>query len=163
MGLFSWLFGDNDKNPRGIPHLGKIEVEVYARPDGHGGFDWSHSVKTHGHSNGHKIKVPRGEGYRIKFDLDDYTNLNIRFDASKPFFCKDGTGDPCPSSITTPQILVDSCEDDTLVVIDWNYGNQEQELRYQLNFVTDIGTAVKPYDPIITNGGGGVQPGSGIA
>jgi len=164
MGLFSWLFGNgNGKNPRGIPHLGKIDVEVYARPNGSGGVQWSHSVKSHGHSNGNKIKVPKGEGYRIKFDLDDYTDLNIRFDASGPFFCKEGTVDPCPSSITTQQILVDSCEDDTLVVIDWNFGDEEQELRYQLNFVTDIGGPVPPYDPIITNGGGGVPPGSGIS
>jgi hypothetical protein len=162
MGLFSWLFGNNNGRA-GIPHLGRIDVEVYARPDGAGGVTWSHSVKSHGHSNGNKIKAPRGEGYRIKFDLDDYTDLHVRFDASKPFFCKEGTTNPCPDSISTPQVLVDSCEDDTLVVIDWNYGAQEQELRYQLNFVTDIGKPIDPYDPIIINGGGGVQPGTGIA
>jgi hypothetical protein len=163
MGLFSWLFGNNNNPRAGFPHLGRIDVEVYARPNGSGGVAWSHSVKSHGHSNGNKIKAPRGEGYRIKFDLDDYTDLHVRFDASKPFFCKEGTANPCPDSISTQQVLVDSCEDDTLVVIDWNYGDQEQELRYQLNFVTDVGAPIDPYDPIIINGGGGVQPGSGIA
>ena len=62
------------------------------------------------------------------------------------------------SSITTPQILVESCEEDELVVIDWNYGPNDQELRYQLNFVTDLGAPIDPYDPIIINGGGGGKP-----
>ena len=159
MGFFSWLFGSNA--PSRFPHLGKIEVEVYAKDNGSGGVEWSHKVKTTGHSNGNKIKAPKGEGYWITFDLDDHTDLNIRFDASAPFFCKDGTVDPCPSSITTPQVLVDSCEEDELVVIDWNFNEHEQELRYQLNFVTDIGAPIEPYEPIIINGGGGVRPGSG--
>ncbi len=152
--------GGNNNLER-IPHLGSIDVEVYAKPNGKGGVDWSHMVKSHGHSNGNKIHAPKGGGYRIKFDLDNFTDLKVRFDASRPFFCKEGTVDPCPDNISTRQILVDSCEDDTLIVIDWNYGEHEQELRYQLNFVTDIGTPVDPYDPIIINGGGGVQPGIG--
>lgn len=158
MSLQSWLnnlFGNSA--PSGMPHLGKIDVEVLAKPDGSGGVEWSHTVKTHGHSHGNKIKAPRGQGYRIKFDLDDYTNLKIRFNAAAPFFCKQGTVDPCPNSISTPQILVDSCEDDTLVVIDWNYG-AAQELRYQLNFVTNVGAPIPPYDPIIINDGGGGEP-----
>lgn len=158
MSLLSWLnglFGNNATH--GMPHLGKIDVEVIARDNGSGGIAWSHTVRSTGHSNGNKIKVPRGEGYRIKFDLDDYTGRHIRFDASAPFFCKEGIADPCPSSISTPQVLVDSCEDDTLVVIDWNYGD-EQELRYQLNFVTNVGAPIPPYDPIIINSGGGGEP-----
>ena len=43
-------------------------------------------------------------------------------------------------------------------MIDWNYGPNDQELRYQLNFVTDLGAPIDPYDPIIINGGGGVKP-----
>lgn len=160
MGLFSWLFGGGSSRP-GFPHLGNIKVEIIARDNGSGGVEWSHEVKSNGHSQGKKIKAPKGEGYRITFDLDDYTDLNIRFDASQPFFCKQGTADPCPSSITTPQIMVDSCEDGELVVIDWNYNENEEELRYQLNFVTDIGGPIAPYDPIIVNGGGGVRPGGG--
>lgn len=156
MGLFSWLFGTSSSS--NLPHLGKIEVEVLAEDNGSGGVKWSHTVKSYGHSNGNKIKVPKGEGYRITFDLDDYTDLNIRFDASGPFYCKEGTVDPCPSSITTQQILVESCEEDELVVIDWNFGPNEQELRYQLNFVTNIGGPIDPYDPIIINGGGGIKP-----
>ena len=158
MGLFSWL--NKKKPPKGIPHLGKIEVEVTAKLDASGNVKWSHEVKSPGHSSGNKIKAPKGEGYWIIFDLDDYTGRHIRFDASAPFFCKDGTGDPCPSSITSDQILVESCAEDELVVIDWNYGSAEQELRYQLNFTTDIGGYIPPYDPIIINGGGGVAPGS---
>jgi hypothetical protein len=160
MGLFSWLFGSAPQG-KGMPHLGKIEVEVVARDNGSGGVAWSHTVKSSGHSNGNKIKAPKGEGYRITFDLDDYTDLNIRFDASAPFFCKEGVSDPCPSSITTKQILVDSCEPGELVVIDWNYNEIEEELRYQLNFVTNIGGPIDPYDPIIINGGGGVKPNNG--
>ena len=156
MGLFSWLSGSEAQSR--LPHLGKIEVEVIAREGSDGKVDWSHTVKTYGSSDGDKIKANRGEGYRITFDLDDYTDWNIRFDASRPFFCKDGTDNPCPDSITTKQVLVDSCDDGELVVIDWNYGEHEQELRYQLNFVTETGGPINPYDPIIINGGGGVRP-----
>jgi hypothetical protein len=159
MGLFSWL--NKKKPPKGIPHLGKIEVEVTAKLDASGNVKWSHEVKSPGHSEGNKIKAPKGEGYWIIFDLDDYTGRHIRFDASAPFFCKDGTDDPCPSKMDTKQILVESCADDELVVIDWNFGPDQKELRYQLNFVTDTGGPVDPYDPIIINGGGGVQPSYG--
>jgi len=134
---------------------------VTAKLDASGKVKWSHEVKSPGHSDGDKIKAPKGEGYWIIFDLDDYTGRNIRFDASAPFFCKDDTADPCPSSMDSEQILVESCAEDELVVIDWNYGPSQKELRYQLNFVTDIGEHVDPYDPIIINGGGGVAPGTG--
>lgn len=157
MGLFSWLFGDD----KGLPPLGRIEVEVTASPNGPNGVTWSHRVKTSGHGHGNKIKAPRGQGYKITFDLDDDTELNVRFDASKPFYCKEGVDDPCPSSITTDQIMVDSCEYDELVVFDWNFNENEEELRYQLNFVTAAGGPIDSYDPIIINGGGGVKPNNG--
>ena len=140
-----------------VPKLDKVEVDIFAEPNGSGGINWSHKVKSSGHDKGQKIKLPKGSGYEIHFDLRAGNGLNVRFDASRPFFCKEGTTDPCPSSITTQQIMVDSCEDDELVVIDWNYGN-EQELRYQLNFVDDAGNKVDPYDPVILNEGGGTKP-----
>lgn len=140
-----------------VPQLDKVEVDIIGEPDGKGGVSWSHRVKDPGHGSGHKIKLPKGVGYEIHFDLKAKDGLNVRFDASAPFYCKEGTADPCPSSITTDQIMVESCDDDDLVVIDWNYGT-EQELRYQINFVDDTGQKVNPYDPIILNEGGGTRP-----
>ena len=140
-----------------VPKLDKVEVDVFAKLNGSGGIDWSHKVRNPGHEKGNKIKLNKGIGYEIQFDLRADSGLNVRFDASRPFFCKEGTSDPCPSSITTQQIMVDSCEDDELVVLDWNYGN-EQELRYQLNFVDDAGNRLDPYDPVILNEGGGTRP-----
>jgi hypothetical protein len=139
-----------------MPPLDKVKVEVIAKRGQNGQIDWSHETKTHGHSNGNKVKLPKGMGYRLEFSLDT-NGLDVRFDADAPFFCKDGTADPCPSSITSDQIMVESCEDDELVVIDWNYGDPT-ELRYQLNFVTKVGEPVNPYDPIIENGGGSIKP-----
>jgi hypothetical protein len=140
-----------------VPDLDKVEVDIFAEHDGKGGVLWSHKVKNPGHGHGQKIKLPRGIGYEIHFDLRKPHDLNVQFDASAPFFCKEGTADPCPSEITTDQIMVESCEKDELVVVDWNYG-KEQELRYQLNFVDDAGARVDPYDPVILNEGGGTKP-----
>lgn len=139
-----------------MPHLEKVEVEIIASPGSGGKIVWSHKVKSTGHSNGNKINLPNGVGYRIHFDLDR-NGLDVRFDAKAPFFCKDGTSDPCPSSITSKQVMVDECDADDLYVIDWNYGDP-MELRYQLNFVTEVGDPVDAYDPIIENGGGGIKP-----
>ncbi len=135
----------------------KIKVEVTATANGTGGVTWSHKIKSSGHSNGNKIKVPENRAHRIKFDLNDESGLGIRFNAAGPIFAKEGVADPCPDRLETGQIMVDSCDDDELVVIDWNYGAQ-QELRYQLNFVTHANGPIDPYDPIIENGGGGVRP-----
>jgi hypothetical protein len=139
-----------------MPHLEKVEVEIIANPGSGGTIDWSHNVKSSGHSNGGKLKLPNGVGYRIHFDLNR-NGLDVRFDAKAPFFCKDGTSDPCPSSIASPQVMVDECDAKDLYVIDWNYGNPI-DLRYQLNFVTEVGGPVNAYDPIIENGGGGIKP-----
>lgn len=139
-----------------IPRLDKVEVDVIAQPKVGGGINWSHSVKSVGHDNNGKIKLPKGLGYKIKFDLKA-NGFDVRFDASAPFFCKEGTTNPCPGSLMTDQCMVDDCDADTLTVIDWNYGD-EQELRYQLNFVNSAGKRVEPYDPIIQNDGGGVKP-----
>ena len=140
----------------GIPHLDKVKIDIIATKNPAGGIDWSHDVKSAGHSNGKKIKLPNGVGYLLEFSLKRNGN-DVRFDAKAPFFCKDGTANPCPSDISTDQIMVNECRSDYLAVIDWNYG-VPLELRYQLNFVTEVGGHVDPYDPIIENGGGGIKP-----
>ena len=140
----------------GIPHVDKVKIDIIANQAAGGGIDWSHDVKSAGHSNGKKIKLPNGVGYLLEFSLKK-NGLDVRFDAKAPFFCKDGSANPCPSDVSTDQIMVDECKADYLGVIDWNYGTP-RELRYQLNFVTETGGPVNPYDPIIENGGGGIKP-----
>ncbi|RIX32601.1 hypothetical protein [Sphingomonas edaphi] len=148
--------GNHSKRPQTMPPLNRVKVEVIANPGPGGTIAWSHEIKTPGHSNGNKVKLPKGTGCQIDFDLDT-NGQDVRFDADAPFFCKDGTADPCPSSLTSEQVMVDSCDDDKLIVFDWNYGNPV-DLRYQLNFVTKVGERVNPYDPIIENGGGSIRP-----
>lgn len=146
--------------PNAVPELanGHVEVEIVGSgPDAKGEVIWTHEVKSSGHDNGGKIKLGKDEGYEIQFDLKDRTNLRLRFDASGPFFVKEGTADPCPSTLGSTQCMVDDCDAGKLTVIDWNFG-VPRELRYQLNFVTKSGRRVNPYDPIIENGGGGVPP-----
>jgi hypothetical protein len=140
-----------------IPGLDKTEIDVIADPNGSGGVTWSHRIKTSGHDNGGKIKLPKGQGSRLEFGLRDNSGLGVRFDAAAPFFVRDGSTGPCPTTVDSPQCMVDSCDADKLVVIDWNYGN-DCDLHYQLNFVRETGAPVNPYDPIIQNGGGGVKP-----
>jgi hypothetical protein len=140
-----------------MPHLERTDIDIIADPDGHGGVSWSHQIKTAPHNNGGKIKLPHGVGSKMVFDLHDRTDLGVRFDASAPFFVRPGDVGPCPAAMDSDQCMVDKCEADNLVVIDWNYGS-ECDLHYQLNFVNEGGYRVNPYDPIIQNGGGGVRP-----
>lgn len=140
-----------------IPPLQTIDVDVIATPDGKGGVNWSHDIKTNGHDKGGKIDAKAGIGYKIEFNLIKPHDLDVRFDASDPIFAREGGGTFCPTKLDTKQLMIDSCKDDELVVIDWNYGSPG-ELHYQLNFVTSAGDPVNPYDPIIDNGGGGVKP-----
>jgi hypothetical protein len=140
-----------------LPHLDKTDIDVFADLNGSGGVKWSHVIKTGPHDNGGKIKLPKGLGSRMEFDLKDNTGLGIRFDASAPFFVREGNAGTCPSTMASTQCMVDTCDADHLTVIDWNYG-LECDLHYQLNFVTQGGAPVTSYDPIIQNGGGGVKP-----
>ena len=133
-----------------------VDINVIASPQG-SGIRWSLDIKTGGHGNGDKIDLPKDNNYKMNFTLIDNTNLNLRFDASAPIFIREGGAGPCPTSVSTTQILVDSCDAKTLSVIDWNFG-AEQELYYQLNFVNKTGQTKFDYDPIIKNGGGGVPP-----
>jgi hypothetical protein len=144
----------------GLPSLSKVEIEVIADPDGSGGIAWSSNIKTAGHGSGGKLKIPAGVGAKLEFELQDNTDLGVRFDASGPMFVDESSGGPCPSSFDSPQCMVDSCDAGELVVFDWNYG-PACDLHYQLNFVTQSGTPVSPYDPIMQNGGGGTPPSLG--
>lgn len=138
------------------PHAkaSKTDLKVIIKATANGaGINYTLDIKDHG--NNGKIDLPRDSGpYRIKFELD--TKLDLRFNAAAPFFCAKDSG-KCPSSLDTEQMMVDECDEDDLVVIDWNYG-EEQELRYQINFVDKSGGERDPLDPIIQNGGG-IKPG----
>lgn len=135
-----------------------VHIDVIAENKSGGGIQYSLDIKTSGHGKGNKINLPSNFNYSIIFKLHDDTEpkVGVRFDASAPIFAKEG-GLPCPTDISTPQIMVDSCNADTLVVTDWNYG-ESVELYYQLNFVNEEGQKQDPYDPPITNGGGGNPP-----
>ena len=133
-----------------------VKIDVIAKPK-IGGIEWSLDIKTPGHGKDDKIDLPKNYNYKLIFTLVDRTTLNLRFDASAPIFVREGGAGPCPTDISTPQIMVDSCDADKLVVIDWNSG-APVELYYQLNFVNTVGTKKYTYDPPITNGGGGVPP-----
>lgn len=134
-----------------------VDIDVIAKPKIGGGVDWSLDIKTSGHGKDDKIDLPKDHNYQMNFTLDDRTRLNLRFDASAPIFVREGGAGPCPTDISTPQIMVDSCDARKLVVIDWNYG-APTELYYQLNFVNKTGLEKYPYDPEIKNGGGGGEP-----
>jgi len=129
-----------------------IDVEVIARPGGPDGVTFTLDIKKH--AKGQAIDLPKDGGpYRIVFDLDAKGGLDIRFDAGSPFFCAVDNGSCPPTGTPSDQIMVDKCDDDTLIVIDWNYGTK-QDLRYQMSFVDSEGKRMPDCDPIILNGGG---------
>ena len=134
-----------------------VSIDVIADPLPGGGIDWKLDIKTSGHGNNGKIDLPKGHNYEMTFTLVDNTPLNLRFNASGPIFARNGGAGPCPTDISTDQIMVNSCDAKKLVVIDWNYG-APGELYYQLNFVNKTGQSKYDYDPIILNGGGGTHP-----
>lgn len=133
-----------------------VKIDVIAKPK-IGGIEWSLDIKTPGHGKDDKVDLPEGHNYKLIFTLDDRTTLKLRFDASAPIFVREGGAGPCPTDISTPQVMVDSCEAKKLVVIDWNYG-APTELYYQLNFVNETGQCKYDYDPPVVNGGGGTKP-----
>lgn len=137
--------------------MAKGDIGVIAKNRLGGGIDWSLDIKDGNHGKGNDIKLPKDHNYELTFKLDDQTNLGLRFDASAPIFAREGPPGNCPTDISTPQIMVDSCNANTLVVIDWNYG-PPVELYYQLNFTNKKGLSKFAYDPPITNGGGGTEP-----
>ncbi len=134
-----------------------VDINVVADPKPGGGIDWSIDIKTSGHGKNGKIDLPKDHNYEMAFTLVDNTALNLRFDASGPIFARDGGAGPCPTSISTAQIMVASCDSKKLVVTDWNFG-APTDLYYQLNFVNKTGLTKYAYDPIILNGGGGTPP-----
>ena len=147
----------------GNPHLGipaqPIKVEVGASGDP---IEYSIVIKSFGANvrkkkrrlvgHAEKIKLPKDTGpYQITFKL--VTRLDLRFDAAGPFLCDVTYGDLCPTSLNRLQFMVESCTDDELVVMDWNYG-AGADFYYQLNFINSKGVPQEPCDPIIVNGGG---------
>jgi len=134
------------------------DVRVEVTGTGWNPVAWSQDIKTPGHGRKDEIEFPHGpDHYDIIFTLVDNTGHNIRFDASAPVFVERTLpGSPYPTKFNTDQMMVDSCDDRKLVIRNWN--QVKMDLHYQLNFVTAIGGAVRPFDPIIRNDGGGTTP-----
>lgn len=140
-----------------VPKLVEFEIDVLGDPDGSGGIAWSQQIPDPLYGSGETVTCPAGVGYRITFKLTDNSGLQAQFDAAGPIFVKESADDPSPNRKGSKQIKPDSCTSDTLVITNWNYG-KKRTLRYQLNFVDPAGNSLPPYDPIVNNGGGGVQP-----
>jgi hypothetical protein len=140
-----------------VPQLNSFGILVIAADDGSGGIDWSQSIDPQYDDDG-RVQCPAGVGYKITFTLQDNTQtLQVRFDVANPIYVKENDNDPSPTRKGSKQLKPDSCTGNTLVVTNWNYG-KKKALRYQLNFVDPAGNELPPYDPIVDNGGGGVQP-----
>jgi hypothetical protein len=102
-----------------------------------------------------QLDLPKDSGsYEIKFDLDDNTGDELRFDCSYPIWVAENTNGRCPGpGIGTDQIEVLDCETDSLIVFDKNDNKGERILHYQLNFKNAAGDRLQ-VDPEIKNGGG---------
>ena len=140
-------------------HVQTKDVRVEVTGTGWNPISWSQDIKTPGHGNNNgRIEFPHGtDNYDIIFTLVNDTGHDIRFDASKPVFIERTLpGSPYPHEFNTDQLMVTSCDARKLVIKNWN--QVQMEFQYQLNFVTDLGDPVRPYDPIIQNDGGGSKP-----
>jgi hypothetical protein len=146
------------------PQAAKLkDVHVTVTGTGWNPIAWSQEIKTSGHGNNNdKIEFPHGpDNYDIIFTLKNDTGYDIGFNASGPIFVERALpGSPYPSSFNTDQMMVRSCDESKLVVRNWN--EVKLDFNYQLNFVTNAGDEVRPFDPIIQNDGGGTKPTLGI-
>lgn len=140
-----------------VPQLVAFDIVVIADPDGSGGIIWSQDIIDPQYDSNGRVQCPAGIGYRITFTLQDNTNLQVQFDVANPIYVKENENDPSPTRKGSKQVKPDSCTGEILVITNWNYG-KKKVLRYQLNFVDPSGNSLPPYDPIVDNGGGGVQP-----
>jgi hypothetical protein len=141
-----------------VPQLNPITIAVIADVDGVGGINWSQDIIDKSYDNGGRLDCKAGVGYKVTFTLQDNTkSLQVQFNAANPIYVKESGADPSPTRKGSKQLKPDSCTSNTLVVTNWNYG-RKRTLRYQLNFVDPAGNELPPYDPIMDNGGGGVQP-----
>ena len=102
-----------------------------------------------------QLKLDQGSGsHEIKFDLDDNTGDDLRFDCSYPIWVAENTKGRCPGpGIGTDQIEVLDCERDSLIIFDKNDNQGERILHYQLNFKNAAEDRLQ-VDPEIKNGGG---------
>ena len=134
------------------------DVHVTVTGKGWNPIGWSQEIKTPGHGSNDKIEFPHGpDSYDIIFTLKNDTGYDIGFDASAPIFIERTLpGSPYPSSFNTDQMMVKSCDESKLVLTNWNA--VKLDFHYQLNFVTNAGDKVRPFDPIIQNDGGGTKP-----
>ena len=147
--------------PPGYPHLDDIDVDINVTWDAAGDPVYELDIKDHryrGGSNGKGVKPRPNTGCLIHFEIKRSSG-SIRFDAARPVFYKVGDTDPCPTGFAAnQQLLVSRCDADDLEVIDWN--SDQVVLRYQVNFTDLAGKPLKPLDPVIINGGGGIKPSS---
>lgn len=100
-----------------------------------------------------KLKLAKDSGaHELDFQLDDDTNLGLRFDTSDPIWVGENCPCPPPRGINSDQISVTDCTGKSLTMLNQNSGDA-REIRYQLNFIGSDGGR-EMCDPIIENGGG---------
>lgn len=128
-----------------------INVHVKARPQ-NAPIEWDVDFKSPPDPGKVRIDLPRGSGPQdIVFHLVPTHGLDAQFDPNDPIWVS--RGDSCPGqSGLDPQItVVGSTSANKLTIHNANSG-PGCTLHYQLNFL-----GAEPCDPIIINGGGGLD------
>ena len=100
-----------------------------------------------------RMKLAKDSGAQaIDFELRDQTGKGLQFDTNDPIWV--GEDCPCPPQrgINSDQITIGGASASRLSTVNSNSG-RARELRYQLNFLTNDGSALN-CDPVIENGGG---------
>jgi hypothetical protein len=125
-------------------------VKIRAALDAAGAIDFEVDGVKAEHA---QLKLDKHSGeHALNFVLQDHTGKGLRFNDRDPIWV--GEDCPCPPTpgINSDQLTVADCKSGRLSTVNSNSG-RERELRYQLNFIADDGSAAI-CDPIIRNGGG---------
>ena len=130
-----------------------MHVKISAKQGDCGSVDWDIDGKKPKKS---VLDFAPGSGaHTITFKLHDSTGRKLRFDTADPFWAHVSQADHCPAEgATTTQTAVVSCTDKELCVS--NSNSDACTISYQLNFV-DERLQAEPLDPMIKNGGGGIE------
>lgn len=119
------------------------------------------NAKSNPYVTGHKkIDIPPGPDlYTIEFHLvDTDSKRKLAFDPIMPICAVDGTDCPISGGIKTEQLRQpDPVQSKKLTIEDYNFASGP--LCFSLFFVDEAGgQPVEPFDPIISNRGGGTPP-----
>ena len=119
------------------------------------------NAKSDPYVTGHKkIDIPTGPDlYTIEFHLvDTDSQRKLAFDSAMPICAVDGTNCPTSGGISTKQLKQpDPVKAKKLTIQDYNF--VAGSVCFSLFFVDENGgQPVDPFDPIISNRGGGTPP-----